>query len=200
MYLISKIFRFKNRFNDKVLCRWFRLISCWKNHMNNGTIDWPKSAKASVPVRVDGVGHVAIGNEVMLGYRSGPRIGTGEIFLQARDSTAQISIGSNTITNNNISIVAMKSITIGESCQIGDMVAIIDCDFHEINPSTRNSSAGNIAPIAIGKNVWLGSRVMVLKGVTIGDNTIVAAGSIVTKSLPSNVIAAGVPAKVLKSI
>jgi maltose O-acetyltransferase len=94
----------------------------------------------------------------------------------------------------------MKSVVIGVGCQIGDLVTIFDCDFHEVTPSTRNQSPGEIAPVVIGANVWLGSRVIVLKGVKIGDNTVVAAGSVVTKSLPSNVIAAGVPAKVIREI
>jgi maltose O-acetyltransferase len=96
--------------------------------------------------------------------------------------------------------VATKSIVIGNGCQIGDLVAIYDTDFHEINPATRNNSTGECAPVHIGNNVWLGSRVIVLKGVTIGDNSVVAAMSVVTKSLPTNCIAAGVPAKVVKAI
>jgi maltose O-acetyltransferase len=163
-------------------------------------MEWPNTAVAAVPIRVDGSGHVAIGEGVMLGYLPAPRLGSGEILLQARGAESRISIGKNTATNNNISIVAMKSITIGDDCLIGELVTIVDCDFHEINPISRKHSAGEIAPVVIGNNAWLGSRVMVLKGVTIGDNTVVAAGSVVTKSLSANVIAAGIPAIVVRQI
>lgn len=127
-------------------------------------------------------------------------MGSGEILLQPRTSEAQIIIGNNNAFNNNVSIVAMGKITLGDRCLIGDQVGIIDCDFHEINPQTRNRSVGLILPVSIGNNVWLGSRVMVLKGVTIGDNSVIAAASVVTKSLPANCIAAGNPAKVIRSI
>ncbi|HEY9175929.1 MAG TPA: DapH/DapD/GlmU-related protein [Verrucomicrobiae bacterium] len=99
-----------------------------------------------------------------------------------------------------MTLVANERIVIGDGCQIGDQVAIYDCDFHEINPATRNRSCGPTQPVSVGNNVWLGSRVMVLKGVNIGDNSVVAAMSVVTKSIPPNSVAAGVPAKVVRSL
>lgn len=165
-----------------------------------GTVAWPRSVVAFAPLRIDGIGHVEIGGSVMLGYRPAPRIGYGEILLQARGHKSCISIGAHTAMSNNITIVCMESVQIGDGCQIGDMVSIMDCDFHEINPSTRNKSPGKISPVVIGSNVWLGGRVIVLKGVTIGDNSVIAAGSVVTRSLPANVIAGGIPAKVIRQI
>ena len=94
----------------------------------------------------------------------------------------------------------MGAITIGDCCLIGDQVAVCDCDWHEIDPSHRNRSAGPIRPVAISNNVWLGSRVMVLKGVTIGDNSVVAAARVVTKSIPANCVVAGNPAKYIRTI
>ncbi|MBP7051983.1 MAG: hypothetical protein KBE65_13295 [Phycisphaerae bacterium] len=79
-------------------------------------------------------------------------------------------------------------------------MAIYDCDFHEIDPILRNRGPGPNMPVEIGDNVWLGSRVMVLKGVTIGANSVVGAGSIVTTSLPANCVAAGVPARVIRTV
>jgi len=72
---------------------------------------------------------------------------------------------------------------------------IMDTDWHWNDPRT-----GPNAPVEIGDNVWLGINVTVTKGVTIGENTLVAAGSIVTKSLPANVVAAGIPAKVIREL
>ncbi len=164
-----------------------------------GLIEWPKQTRAEVPVRCDGSGRVALGTGVILGYKPGLRLGTGEILLQARGKSS-IAIGESTRLSNNVALVAVQSITIGARCLIGDSVCLMDCDFHEITPSTRNHSHGKTVPVVVGNNVWLGSRVMVLKGVEIGDNTAVAAGSIVTRSLPSNVVAAGSPARVVRSI
>jgi acetyltransferase-like isoleucine patch superfamily enzyme len=72
---------------------------------------------------------------------------------------------------------------------------ITDTDWHMDDPRT-----GPDAPVTIEENVWLGANVTVLKGVTIGENTLVATGSLVTRSLPPNVVAGGMPAKVLKQI
>ena len=102
--------------------------------------------------------------------------------------------------SNNVSLVANEQITVGNKCQIGELVSIFDCDFHQIPPATRNSSPGLTKPVILGDNVWLGSRVLVLKGVTIGDNSIVAAASVVTKSIPADCIAAGNPAKIIRPI
>lgn len=99
-----------------------------------------------------------------------------------------------------VSLAANQSIKLGNQCQIGDLVAINDCDFHEISPASRNRSAGPTAPACIGNNVWLGSREVVLKGVSIGDNSVAGARSLVTRSLPANVIAAGIPAKIIRKI
>lgn len=92
-------------------------------------------------------------------------------------------------------ISSATRITIGENVRCGANTLITDTDWHMNDPRT-----GSDAPIMIEKDVWLGVNVSVLKGVTIGERTLVAAGSVVTKSLPSGVIAAGHPAKVLRAI
>jgi maltose O-acetyltransferase len=127
-------------------------------------------------------------------------VGTGEIMLQARTPEAEIVIGQNTVFNNNTVLCAVQSIRIGNRCLIGDFVAIMDADFHEINPDTRNRSVGLVKPVSVGDNVWIGSRVMILKGASIGDNSIIGAMSLVTSSIPANCVAAGVPAKVIRQL
>ncbi len=69
---------------------------------------------------------------------------------------------------------------------------------HDINP--KNRSTMHPAPIVVGKNVWIGANATVLPGVTIGDGSIIAAGAVVTKDVPTNVIVGGVPAKIIKNI
>jgi len=154
----------------------------------------------NVPVRSQGRGTLLIGTNNMLGYEPAPRLDNGEILLQPRERDSRIVIGNHNAFSNNVSLVAMGEITIGNRCLIGDQVTILDCDFHEISPLTRMNGVGPIEPVVIGDNVWLGSRVMVLKGVTIGENSVVAAMSVVTKSIPPNSLAAGNPAKVIRSI
>jgi len=200
MKVFKRMLHFSMRTKDRALFRCYRILAkiiCWKA---GGDLKWHRTARATVPVRIDGCGRVTIGAQVKLGYRPAPRLGRGEILLQARRPEANIDIGSRTAASNNVSIVAMRSVSIGTDCLLGDLVAIYDCDFHAVDARNRRKSPGKIEPVRIGNNVWLGSRVIVLKGVTIGSDTVVAAGSVVTQTLPSGVVAGGVPAKVLKPV
>ncbi|MGO9274887.1 MAG: acyltransferase, partial [Terriglobia bacterium] len=126
----------------------------------------------AVPLRFDGKGKVVIGDNTTIGYPLAPKAGNGEALIQARSETSIIEIGEHVALSNNVSLIAMSRITIGDECLIGDFALIIDSDFHEVDPVTRRVSPGQSAPVSIGKNVWLGSRVIVQKGVTIGDNSV----------------------------
>ncbi|MGO8749883.1 MAG: acyltransferase [Thermoguttaceae bacterium] len=159
-----------------------------------------KCVRFNVPIRGEGAGTLIIGDRTSFGYRAAPRLGTGEILLQSRHPNATITIGEANVFSNNVSLVANERISVGNKCRIGDLVSIFDCDFHEIAAATRDSSPGLTRPVILGDNVWLGSRVLVLKGVAIGDNSIVAAGSVVTKSIPADCIAAGNPAKIIRPV
>ena len=152
-----------------------------------------------VPVRVaGGRGELKIGEKNCFGFHMAPHFGSGALLIQPRNRDALIEIGNSNLFSNNISLCANEKISIGHGCQVGDQVSIYDCDFHEIDPATRALSHGPTSPVIIGHNVWLGSRVMVLKGVTIGTNSVVGAMSLVTKSIPSNCVAAGMPAQIIR--
>ena len=198
--LLRKLLRRSLHYFERILHRLFRwkaFVCAW---YFEGQLVLPKTCRLFVPILVNGKGRVVIGDRVSLGYGKAPKLGDGGVLLQARDQNARITIGSRTHTSNNISIVAKESIEIGEGCQIGDQVTIYDSDFHEIAPEVRNESEGTPAPVVIGGNVWLGSRVMVLKGVHVGDHSVIAAGSVVTKSIPARCLAAGIPARVIREI
>ena len=119
-----------------------------------------------------------------------------------------IQIGNNTMLNG-VSITSYSKVIIGDSCQIASSTLISDTDFHPVSPDVRfkeslghkiDHSLVNKKPIVIGNNVWIGWGSTILKGVTIGDNSIIAAGSVVLNDIPANVIAAGNPAIVKKNI
>lgn len=102
------------------------------------------------------------------------------------------------------SIVTCSSIEIGENTFIGANVNIYGTDFHPIKPEDRQKQKTTVEaptlPIKIGQNCWLASNVTVLKGVSIGDNSVVGAMSLVNKNIPKNSIYAGVPAKFIRNI
>lgn len=163
-------------------------------------VEFGKGVQLNVPVRGGGRGTIRVGAQSKFGYPLAHRLGSGEIMLQARTLAAVIQIGHGNYVNNNTVLCALESIQIGNNCLIGDLVAIYDADFHDLNPGTRWQGLGQVKPVNIGNNVWIGSRAMVLKGVTIGDNSVIAAMSVVTTQIPPNCLAAGSPAKVIREL
>ena len=115
-------------------------------------------------------------------------------ILSTETPHATISIG-NSCGFSGTSINCFCSIKIGNHVRFGANTKILDGDFHLDDPRTPAPK-----PIIIENNVWLGGGVVVMKGVTIGENSIIGMNSIVTKSIPANVIAAGNPCKVIKHI
>lgn len=110
------------------------------------------------------------------------------------NENATLILGSGYI-NHNVNIACFEKIQIGEDVAISENVVIRDSDNHEISPAKRNMTL----PIIIEDHVWIGMNAVILKGVTIGSGSIIAAGAVVTNNIPPNVIAAGVPAKVIQS-
>jgi len=113
---------------------------------------------------------------------------------------AEIQMG-NDCGFSGVIIGAAKSIVLGNHVLGGANVTITDFDWHNINPLERNQGGFEQAePVRIGDNVWLGLNSLILKGVEIGKNSVIGANSVVTTSIPANVIAGGAPAKILKSL
>ena len=111
----------------------------------------------------------------------------------------KLEIGENTYINYGTSISSYQSVIIGRDCNIGTYVNITDNNFHQIEPERRSELPESL-PVVIGNNVWLGTRVIVLPGVKIGEGSVIGAGSVVTRDIPFRVVAAGVPAKVIRKI
>lgn len=101
--------------------------------------------------------------------------------------------------NFNLTIIDDGEVYIGNRTMIGPNVTICTTG-HPVDPTYREMVAHYSLPIHIGKNVWIGSNSVILPGVTIGDNTVIGAGSIVTKDIPENVVAVGNPCKILRPI
>jgi len=200
MKLIGLLIEWLQGCRVRLCAHWFRFWFVLRETPRHKKIDLASGVQFFVPIKGGGRGKIVVGENSKFGFPLAFRFGNGNIMLQARSPEAEIIIGRNNWFSNNSSLCAMKRIQIGDDCRIGDCVAMVDTDFHEILPAFRNRSVGVIKPIIVGNNVWIGSRAMVLKGVTIGDNAVIGAMSLVTADVPANSIAAGVPAKVLGKI
>ncbi len=110
-----------------------------------------------------------------------------------------IEIGENFYANHNLIILDPAKVIIGDNVFIGPNCAIYTPQ-HPIDAETRNKGLEYAFPVTIGNNVWLGGNVVILPDVTIGDNTVIGAGSVVNKNIPPNVIAAGNPCRVIREI
>lgn len=110
-----------------------------------------------------------------------------------------IFLGESVLINYNCVFLDAAPVTIGDNCFIGPMCGLYTVN-HPLDPERRNAGYVYGKPITLGKNVWLGGGCTILSGVTIGDNTVIGAGSVVTKDMPANVIAAGNPARVIRPL
>ena len=108
-----------------------------------------------------------------------------------------LRIGDCTFINSGVSICAQQSVRIGANCAIGNYSLVMDSDFHTVGDHTQWPEA---KPVVIEDDVWLGARVTVLKGVTIGRGAVVAAGAVVTKDVPPDTLVGGVPARFIRAI
>ena len=146
------------------------------------------------PVLFCGKGRIAFEGKVTLGYFPSALFFSGYSHIEARTEESSITIKDGTYISNSAVIISEgPGIEIGERCLIGHEVMIVDSDFHGIKD--RKDVARSA--VRIGNNVFVGSRVTVLKGVTIGDDATIAAGAVVTKDVPVGGIAAGNPAKLI---
>ena len=113
------------------------------------------------------------------------------------DCGKNLKIGKYVFINSGCRFQDQGGITIGDGTLIGHNVVMATIN-HGLAPESRGDNIP--APIVLGRNVWVGANATILPGVTIGDNAVIAAGSVVTKDVPANVVVAGVPARIMKSV
>jgi acetyltransferase-like isoleucine patch superfamily enzyme len=106
-----------------------------------------------------------------------------------------LEIGHNVFINYGCSIASSNHVKIGDDCLIGSHVMMMDCDFHRVEDKSWDTTG---VPIVLEDRVWIGNRAIVLKGVRVGHDAVVAAGSVVTKDVPPRTLVAGVPARVVR--
>jgi acetyltransferase-like isoleucine patch superfamily enzyme len=164
-----------------------------------GVQGWPNLHQ---PLQAVGLGVIEFSGTVNIGVFPSPFFFTTYAYIEARNATSKISIGDGTWINNSFSAIAEHtSITIGKRVLIGTNVEILDSDFHGIRVDERKvSRAVWSKPVVIEDDVFLGSNVRVMKGVTIGRGAVIANCSLVVTDIPPNSVAGGNPARVIKFI
>lgn len=193
MNLIKKIFRAFAFINAKIRVYYYNQISDILIEGNKPSIIQPQFRK--------GTGRFICGHGVQMGVHKVFGYFEGLTYIDLRAKESIFKVNNNVTINNNFRVTCASSgIEIGDNTLIGVNVQLIDADFHSLDPQKRTSGEYEKKPIVIGKNVWIGNNVIVLKGVQVGDNSIIAANSVVVKSIPENSIAAGNPAKVVKEL
>ena len=144
----------------------------------------------------EGGSAISIGRNCrFMNWQFGNLIGLNhKCIIATQSDDAKLTIGDK-CSFSGVSIWCHKEITIGNNVRVGANVTIMDSDQHTDDPR-----AGRDKPVKIEDNVWIGGGVTILKGVTIGKNSLIGAGSVVVKSIPENVIAAGNPCKVIRPL
>lgn len=141
-------------------------------------------------------GPIAIGDYCTLIATADARIRL--TVWSAMGKKGEIAIGNYSLICPGVRISAATKISIGESCMLAQGVFVTDSDWHGVYD--RSLPVGNTVPVLIEENVWIGDSVIVCKGVRIGKNSIIGAGSVVSRNIPDNVIAAGNPAVAVKTL
>ena len=115
------------------------------------------------------------------------------------DYGSHIHVGKNFFANYNCTIIDVAPVVIGDNCQMAPNVSIYTAG-HPVHPAARNTLYEYGISVTIGNNVWIGGNTVILPGVHIGDNTVIGAGSVVTKDIPDWCVAAGNPCRVIRKI
>jgi maltose O-acetyltransferase len=153
------------------------------------------------PVLFAGMGEVVLGEDVQFGWRRSPLFYTGYCHVEVAHPSSRIELGDRTEFNNNLFIKSEGAgIRVGRDGLFGANVEIVDSNFHDLHPRRRHDGRASTAMVDIGPNVFVGMGVKILKGVTIGADSVIGAGAVVASSIPAGVIATGCPARVVREL
>jgi acetyltransferase-like isoleucine patch superfamily enzyme len=153
------------------------------------------------PVLFLGEGTIILGRDVEFGWPTSASFYTGYCHIEASTPSSVIEFGDGVQLNNDAVIKSEgPGIRIGAGALLGSGVTIYDSDFHDLHPDRRRGGAPHMAAVELGENVFIGDGVKILKGVSIGSHSVIGAGSVVSNSIPAGVIAAGNPARVIRTL
>lgn len=141
-------------------------------------------------VELHGNGRIDIGDQCLI-YPG--------LYLET-EAEGRIVLGDHCVLSRGVHLSSRSAITLGAGCMIGEYCSIRDANHRYGHDLVVRDSGFSSAAITLGRNVWVGRGAVILPGVSIGDNTVIAANAVVNRSLPANVLAGGVPARVLREL
>lgn len=178
------------------LLYWYQYLRILKYRILSDSPNIQGSPVINQPVLFAGKGKIIFHGTVQLGNFPSPYFLSGYIFIEARNEDSVIEIGDGVWINNNSVLWSVgPGIYIGNKSTLGTHCEIIDSDFHETHPDRRHEGAPNTGRVIVEDNVMISSNTKILRGVRIGTNSVIANGSVVTRSIPANTLAFGNPAK-----
>lgn len=174
--------------------------------LQNAKVSYGKNLSINGLIHINNMGgEIVIGDDVVInsGTEFNPAAGEGASWITVKRN-AKLIIGDH-VGLSNVSITSWDYIEIGENAAIGTNVVITDSDFHSLDEYERldpdlNEKNTKSFPVIIKKGAFVGMRSIILKGVTIGEGSVIGAGSVVTKSVPSKQVWAGNPAKYIRDL
>jgi acetyltransferase-like isoleucine patch superfamily enzyme len=170
--------------NARALARWLRLRARFRN--------------LEGPLFFIGSGHL-----VDVGRDARVRVGRGVRFMRGFEGRlyGEVEIGDGVVFSTGCTVSVHSRLRVGDNTGFAEWVSVHDND-HVVGARGDNFQGSGFveAPIEIGANVWVGAKATILKGVTIGDNAVIGANSVVNRDVPANVVAAGVPARVIREL
>jgi hypothetical protein len=199
------LYQFTKRVRTALITRWWNLSGLWLLKLQGVSFEQAPTLYGYPIVSLSSNSKILLGKEVVLCSDSDfTALGVSHpVILRTLRPGACITIGDDT-GMSGATICAAISIQIGSKCLLGADVQIFDTDFHKISADNRrhddNPEHISASPIIIEDNVFIGAGSKIMKGVRIGRNSVIGAGSIVNKDIPANSIAAGVPAKVIANL
>lgn len=176
----------------------YRQSLYWQAFRHKGRVRILSDVTSRHRVVFQGCGHLVIERSVEFGFEMAGAINS-PILLQPREPNSLIVIGPGSRIMNGCELIARTAIELGSHCLVGPQVVMIDADFHGLAPDAREQS-GATPPIVIENNVWIGMRALILKGVHISMDAVVAAGCVLTKDVPTGAIVAGNPMRIIGSV
>jgi maltose O-acetyltransferase len=165
-------------------------------HIINAQLRLRGKAKAPFSVRLHGRIHLSGCGEIVLG-EGVSFVGTVVPIELATYASGRIEIGDHTFINYGSSLAARASVKIGSYCHLGHYTFVMDNDQHDV---VKRMELPQSYPVVIEDHVWIGSKAVILPGVHIGSRAVIGAGSIVTKDIPPQCVAAGNPARVVRHL